>query len=593
MKNLTSKKFSQQFKIVLDSLEAAGYNNYWKVLNAKDYGVPQNRERVFVVSIRKDVDNGMFQFPQGFPLELRLKDLCEDEVEEKYYLSDTMLSQIKIDKAIKSETTYGRISRNRGFEDTGGIASTLCSRDSKGIGKFNAINAISEIKCIQAADLNHYKNDQMNRVYSTDGISPAILIKSGGGRETKIFVKEATKKGYAEAYEGDSVNLEHPNSKTRRGRIGKGVTQTLTTSPQIGVVTEYLRIRKLTPKECFRLMDFDDSDFKKAEAVNSNTQLYKQAGNSIVVACPYCIFKALMDANILEEKESKEMELKVNEVQLPAPITFNYEELKQELTEKVSMYESMVYTDDQIKDAKADKASLNKLKKALNDERIRMEKEYMQPFHDFKEKINEIIGIIDSPIAVIDKQVKEYEEQKKAEKLDRIKDFWNSCDVPEIIKFDQIFDAKWLNASVSIKSIFEMIEERLNQIRNDLATLSNLPEFGFEAAETYKSTLDMNKALNEGRRLSEIQKRKAEHEAEQERLRAEAEMKKEEQQTEAPTVGQAIASVERQAFENCVNPPTEESSVKQWISFAALLSTEDALALKAFFDSRNIDFKPI
>ena len=86
VKNLTSKKFSEQFKIVLESLEQAGYNNYWQVLNAKDYGIPQNRERVFIVSIRKDIDTGCFRFPKGFPLKLRLKDLLEDVVDEKYYI---------------------------------------------------------------------------------------------------------------------------------------------------------------------------------------------------------------------------------------------------------------------------------------------------------------------------------------------------------------------------------------------------------------------------------------------------------------------------------------------------------------------------
>lgn len=91
VKNLTSKKFSEQFKIVLDALEAAGYNNYWQVLNAKDYGIPQNRERVFIVSIRKDIDNRAFCFPKGFPLELRLKDMLEEVVDEKYYLTDKMM----------------------------------------------------------------------------------------------------------------------------------------------------------------------------------------------------------------------------------------------------------------------------------------------------------------------------------------------------------------------------------------------------------------------------------------------------------------------------------------------------------------------
>lgn len=92
VKNLTSKKFSEQFNTVLESLEAAGYNNYWKVLNAKDYGIPQNRERVFIVSIRKDIDTGFFKFPEPHELKLKLKDLLESVVDEKYYLtgSNTM-----------------------------------------------------------------------------------------------------------------------------------------------------------------------------------------------------------------------------------------------------------------------------------------------------------------------------------------------------------------------------------------------------------------------------------------------------------------------------------------------------------------------
>lgn len=94
VKNLTSKKFKEQFKIVLDSLEEAGYNNYWQVLNAKDYGIPQNRERVFIISIRKDIDTGLFKFPAGFPLELRLKDMLESEVDEKYYLSRKTIEKL-------------------------------------------------------------------------------------------------------------------------------------------------------------------------------------------------------------------------------------------------------------------------------------------------------------------------------------------------------------------------------------------------------------------------------------------------------------------------------------------------------------------
>lgn len=117
--------------------------------------------------------------------------------------------------------------------------------------------------------------------------------------EKVIIVREATRRGYAVAVEGDSINIEFPNSKTRRGRVGKQVAQTLTTSPQQVAVMADMRIRKLTPKECFRLMGFSDEDHDKAASVNSNTQLYKQAGNSIGVPCVEYILMSLIDCGAL------------------------------------------------------------------------------------------------------------------------------------------------------------------------------------------------------------------------------------------------------------------------------------------------------
>ena len=321
------------------------------------------------------------------------------------------------------------------------------------------------------------------------------------------------------------------------------------------------------------------------------------------------------------------MELKINEVILPEQITFNYEELKQELTEKVSHYETLVYTDDQIKEAKADKANLNKLKKALNDERIRREKEYMVPFNAFKAQINEIIGIIDKPVAVIDKQVKEYEEKQKQDKLKAIRDLWCNMEVIDgRLTFALIFNEKWLNASVSMKTIQTEMEEGIKKFNDDMVTLANLPEFGFEAVEVYKSTLDVNKAISEAHRMSEMAKAKAAHEAEikareeeeakaaeQARLAAEEAQKKQFEQpaveeiaAPAPEavetieaaqhpeseIGKAIESTERQAFESAVNTPASEPD-RMWVSFKALLTTEDALALKDFFESRNIEFEAI
>ena len=274
------------------------------------------------------------------------------------------------------------------------------------------------------------------------------------------------------------------------------------------------------------------------------------------------------------------MELRIEKITFPEVIEFNFEELKQEITNRVAMYANMVYTEDQVKQAKADRANLNKFVKALSDERIKVKKQCMKPYEEFESKVNELSKIVQEPIKMIDKQVKEYEEQKKRDKLDEITNFFNSTDHPEWLHISQIMNEKWLNISVSMKSILEEIDSKIEQIKNDLATLSNLPEFGFEATEVYKSTLDINKALNEGRRLSEIQKRKAEHEAEQARLKAEAELKKAEPQP-------------KPAQEGFMHPPVEEKLDRMWVSFKAYMTTEDAMALKAFFESRQIEFKAI
>lgn len=285
------------------------------------------------------------------------------------------------------------------------------------------------------------------------------------------------------------------------------------------------------------------------------------------------------------------MELKVNEYQLPESIAFNYDEIKNELAERVHIYETVVYDDTQIKQAKADRADLNRFKKALNDERIRREKDYLKPFQDFKDKINELIKIVDKPCEVIDKQIKAYEEQEKAKKKDKIIDFWENElreDIttmpPEWLKLEAIFDDRWLNASVSIAAAKNEIKAKIEGIKTDLSTLAELPNFAFEATEVYKSTLDINKAINEGRRQEEIQRKKQEVE----RLKKEAEARaleeaqaaKEEEQAEAPAVSQPVEE-------------EKEEPAATWVNFSALLTPNNAILLKEFFKLHNIEFKPI
>ena len=677
VKNLTSKKFNAQFQIVLESLEQAGYNNYWQVLNAKDYGIPQNRERVFIVSIRKDIDTGCFQFPEGFPLELRLKDMLEEVVEEQFYIDNSKVKQfvlnnpqIDFSKPVlgtrhkRNDLSFATRDRVYNTEKESPTLTSTMYKDSP--------------KILQIAQMYpNSGNPQAGRIYDAEGISPAMDTCSGGNRMPKIVVSEPTiqrvdipqtvkvrkypvdckmlceclrnhksiqrisNKDIAESLDVPLTKVEHwfrrddcfsiPDSevwmqlkallkietdefdesimtfeekegvfeKSERHYFSEGIAPTLTSATAAEKIIEpSLKIRKLTPKECFRLMGFSDEDFEKAEAVNSNTQLYKQAGNSIVVPVLEHIFKALIACGALEkESEEKEMKLDIKPYNPVEQILFNYEELKTEIQAKAETYKTLVYTDENIKEAKADKAALNKLKKALNDERIRLEREFMQPFNDFKTKINEIISIIDEPIGIIDKQIKEVDEQKKAEKLNQIQAYWNNVTSPDHpLTLQRVMNPKWLNATTSMKSVQDEINGILAKYAEDIATLQNLPEFSFEAIETYKTTLDLRNAMNEAHRLSEMAKRKAEAE----RLAAErkaAEEAKKAEEIPCTPYKEPVATVTATANINGESVPVAsvqvETPQRMWVSFQAYLTNEDAYALADFFKARNIEYKPI
>lgn len=270
------------------------------------------------------------------------------------------------------------------------------------------------------------------------------------------------------------------------------------------------------------------------------------------------------------------MELKITPFTTPKAISFNYEEIKSWLIAKTEHYSTVVYSDDQVKMAKEDRANLNRLKKALNDERIRQEKEYMQPFQTFKAQINEIIAIIDKPVQAIDAQVKAFEEQRQQEKYAQIEDFWNSCDLPAPLKLVQIMDTKWLNASVSMKSIQEAITGKLIQIATDLEIVRSMPAYAFEAEQVYMTTLDLGKAITEANRLEEMAKRKAAYEAEQAKKQDEAAAIRENQ-----TVEPAPAAAH----------PTEPQ--REWIAFQAYLTPDEARALGLYMKYNNIQYKAV
>ena len=282
VKNLVGKKFKPQFDIILDSLDKAGYNNYWQVLNAKDYGIPQNRERVFIVSIRKDIDNG-FEFPKAVPLQLRLKDMLDDEKKKKYYLSKEQIDRINNSNFMQEKKRL----QEKDYVDT------LLARDYKDP-KCVAV----EPKRIGGLFDTETSKHQAGSIWDKERISPTIDTMQGGYRQPLVTIDDNVS--------NDEIKINVIGNYSPSGYDASRIVDENGLAPTVkenhGTVTATIqnyRIRKLTPKECWKLMGFDDEDFEKAEKVNSNTQLYKQAGNSIVVDVLENIFIELFKQNIV------------------------------------------------------------------------------------------------------------------------------------------------------------------------------------------------------------------------------------------------------------------------------------------------------
>ena len=336
VKNIVGKQFKDTFKMFTDELDEYGYNVHWKVLNAKDYGIPQNRERVYLIFIKKELDNGKFTYPEPFDNGTRLKDVLEENVDEKFYISEDKVQRFLTNLNNEDALLYDacqvkREGKSREYND---FCPTLTARDYKDPRLVND-NVVKQIGTISKCEGN-WKNPQVGRIYSTDGCSPTLNTCGGGSHEPKIVqlgnvnpsgkgmngnvfdenglaptlttnkgegnkiaIRQATKKGYIECELGGVADLSYPESKTRRGRVQENdqICPTITAT-ETGVcrIESPIRIRKLTPKECFRLMGFSDENFEAAERMVSNSQLYKQAGNSIVVDVLYYILVELYKA---------------------------------------------------------------------------------------------------------------------------------------------------------------------------------------------------------------------------------------------------------------------------------------------------------
>jgi len=288
VKNLVGKKNKPNFDKWLLILESLGYNNYWKVINAKWCGVPQNRERVFCVSILKEFDNGQFKFEDDFDNGIRLKDILEMKVDEKYYLSNDAIKYMSRERNGKARWNYH-------INDYETEACCLTANMYKGI-PYGVITTKEERRLLSKEKklepelemvgmLDIKGNECIRRVYDSEGLSPSLTTMQGGNRQPKIIIDDT--QGF------DGV------------RVYKDICPTIRAQRSgLKTITNY-RIRKLTPKECFRLMGLTDEEIDKIQStiINkkpiSNSQQYKLAGNSIVVNC----MKFLKNINVLLEND--------------------------------------------------------------------------------------------------------------------------------------------------------------------------------------------------------------------------------------------------------------------------------------------------
>lgn len=284
VKNFISKKFKPYFDEWCRYLESLGYKNFYKVLNGKNYNVPQNRERIFLLSIRNCSKD--YVFPNDMPLTKKLGDLLESNVADKYFLSEKLITCFSSMKN-RNGLIRGLRFRPRGKKDE--YAWTITTAPgSRATDTF----IIEPIPAAIRGRANEDGTYRQQLELKKDGNTNTITTVQ---KDNVVIVPQNTKQGYAIAHVGDGIYTNRPDSK--RGVVQRESIPTLKTSNKdIAVVvddpTELISIRRLTPRECWRLMGWDDEDIDKAfKADVSETQLYKMAGNSIIVNCLEAIFK--------------------------------------------------------------------------------------------------------------------------------------------------------------------------------------------------------------------------------------------------------------------------------------------------------------
>ena len=310
VKGLLNHDKGNTFRTILNTFDELGYDVEWRICNSKDFGVPQNRERVYIIGhLRGDSEREVFPFfgEDGEINQSIINVVGNTDKPEQTRHGDRWVNPAKVNQVgnISDSNSFGGNPQTGRVYSDDGLSPTL--NTMQGGGREPKVMVIDD-QGRTNKKLNLKENVPTLRAQS-HGNEPKVVIpvltpdrvnKRQNGRRFKnngdpsftltaqdrhgVMVKEATKKGYDVATVGDSINIAQPNSKTRRGRVGHGIANTLVTGSEQATLTTEYRIRKLTPRECWRLQAFPDELFDKAQKAGlSDSQLYKQAGNSVTV----------------------------------------------------------------------------------------------------------------------------------------------------------------------------------------------------------------------------------------------------------------------------------------------------------------------
>ena len=297
--------------------------------------------------------------------------------------------------------------------------------------------------------------------------------------------------------------------------------------------------------------------------------------------------------------------MKTDLKQLPDKIEFNYEEMKAEFSKKLVHYNTLVVTEDSIRDAKTDKAALNKLKEAIDTRRKEIKKLYLLPYENLEKQCKELIAMIEAPIKSIDSQIAVFDQKLQDEKWEQITAYYNAevKELKELVPLEKIVSSKWKNKAESLESVNNAIGDTLERIRGELETISTLHSpYEQQIKDVYLNDYNLSKALMEQKRLEERQKQIEEMERQKEERRKQAEeaerKRQEEQQRAAQNVSEPVIEAKKESpvqavTEDTPATPTAPITPKYSATFKVTGTQTQLQALAAFMKKYNINYEVI